>query len=195
MKIMGIDPSITSTGISLPSVQTLAIKPRTKGDLRLSEIGNAVSFYAREYKVDLAVVEDLAGVYRGKSARIIPMLHGVIRDRLQLAGVPFMLIHQGTLKLFATGDGSGDKDEMQLAARRRLGRTYSTDDECDADWLRIAGRMVYGLGELTDYPGTTDDWLRVPAEQLGYLRRTKSGERLMWPKIGEHLPFPRVVLR
>lgn len=193
MRIMGIDPSISSTGISLPDETTLAVKPKSKGDLRLTEIGNAVQYYASTHRADLAVVEDLAGIYPGKSARIIPMLHGVIRDRLTVAGTPYMLINPQTLKLFATGNGGVDKDEMQLAARRRLGRTYATDDECDADWCRIAGRMVYGLGEQTEYG--QDDWLRIPSEQLGYLRKTKSGERLMWPKIGEHLPWPRVALR
>lgn len=193
MRIMGIDPSISSTGLSFPDRQTLAVKPRSKGDLRLSEIGNAVSRYLTAFEPDLAVVEDLAGHYPGGSARIIPMLHGVIRDRLQLAGVPFVLINPKTLKIFATGNGNADKDEMALAAMRRLGRSYGTDDECDADWLRVAARMVYGLGEPTEYG--TDDLLRIPAQQLGFLRKTKSGEKISWPKIGDHYPWPRVALR
>jgi Holliday junction resolvasome RuvABC endonuclease subunit len=190
---MGVDLSISSTGVSLPSAATLAIKPRSAGDLRLTEIGNRITVLLGEARPDLVVIEDLAGVYRGKSARIIPMLHGVIRDRLQLAGVPYMKLHQSTVKIFATGSGSADKDEMALAARRRLGRMYATDDECDADWCRVAGRMAYGLGELTGYGD--DDWLRIPADQLGFLRRTKSGEKITWPKIGNHLPWPRVALR
>jgi Holliday junction resolvasome RuvABC endonuclease subunit len=193
MRIMGIDPSISSTGLSLPDGSTLAIKPRSAGDLRLTEIGNHVQVAAQAARADLVVMEDLAGIYRGKSARIIPMLHGVVRDRLQSAKIPFMLIHPGTLKIFATGSGNADKDEMALAARRRLGRAYATDDECDADWLRVAGRVVYGLGEITEYGD--DACLRMPAEQIGFLRRTKSGEKINWPRIGSHLPWPRVVLR
>ena len=196
MRIMGIDPSVSSTGISLPGKITLAVRPRSEGDLRLSEIGNAVSFYAREYTIELAVIEDLAGTYPGKSARIIPMLHGVIRDRLQLAAVPFMLINPKTLKGFATGNGNADKDEMMLAARRHLGRFYATDDECDADWLRVAGRTAYGLGELTEYgDGKNEQWLRLPDEQVCLLRRTRSGEKIEWPRIGNRLPWPRVALR
>lgn len=193
MRIIGIDPSISSTGLSLPNRRTIAIKPKATGDLRLTEIGNTVQHFASASNADLAVIEDLSGAYRGNSARIIPMLHGVIRDRLQLAGVPFMVIHQMTLKMFATGSGGADKDEMALAARRRLGRTYSTDDECDADWLRVAGRMVYGYAEPTEYGD--DDYLIIPPEQLGYLRRTKSGQRVRWPRINGHLPWPKVELR
>jgi Holliday junction resolvasome RuvABC endonuclease subunit len=188
---MGVDPSISSTGVSFPDAETMAIKPRSKGDLRLTEIGDQLMFGVRTARPDLVVIEDLAGVYPGKSARIIPMLHGVIRDRLQQDRVPFMLLNPRTVKIFATDNGGADKDEMALAARRRLGRTYGTDDECDADWCRVAGRTAYGLGEWTGY----DDWLRIPAEQTGYLRVTKGGERIVWPVVGNHRPWPKIVLR
>lgn len=193
MRIMGIDPSISSTGISFPDAETMAIKPREKDDLRLTEIGNHLSFALRTAQPDLVVIEDLAGHYPGNSARIIPMLHGVIRDRLQIAMVPYVKLNPRTVKIFATGNGSADKDEMALAARRRLGRTYGTDDECDADWCRVAGRLAYGLGEHTEYGA--NDFLILPPEQLGFLRRTKGGEKINWPKIGDRLPWPRVALR
>ena len=169
----------------------MANKPRSNNDLRLPEIGNELMFAVRPARPDLVVIEDLAGVYPGKSARIIPMLHGVIRDRLQQDMIPFMVLNPRTVKIFATGNGGADKDDMALSARRRLGRTYETDDECDADWCRVAGRVAYGLGELTGY----DDWLRMPAEQVGYLRVTKGGERITWPVVGNHRPWPKVVLR
>jgi Holliday junction resolvasome RuvABC endonuclease subunit len=193
MRIMGVDPSISSTGVSFPDAETMAIKPRSKGDLRLTEIGNDLQFAVRTARPDLVVVEGLAGIYPGKSARIIPMLHGVIRDRLQLDGIPYMLLNPQTLKMFATGNGGVDKGEMALAARRRLGRTYETDDECDADWCRVAGRIAYGLGEITAYG--TGDWLRMPGEQIKALRLTKDGEKIVWPVVGSHQPWPRVALR
>jgi Holliday junction resolvasome RuvABC endonuclease subunit len=193
MKIMGVDPSISCTGISLPSGKTLAIKPRSKGDWRIKETGDHVLVAAQASRADLVVMEDLAGVYPGKSARIIPLLHGGLRDRLMCHGIPYMVINPSTLKMFATGNGSADKDEMALAAWRRLGRKYRTDDECDADWLRVAGRAAYGLGELTDFGW--DDWLRIPPGQLVSLRRTKQGEEIVWPVVGSHRPWPPVTLR
>lgn len=194
VRIMGVDPSISCTGLSLPDRSgTLAIKPRTKGDLRLTEIGNHVQIAASTSKADLVVIEGLGGLYRGESARIIPMLHGVLRDRLQTAGIPFMILLPKTLKKFATGNGAADKDEMARAAFRRLGRQYATHDECDADWLRVAGRTAYGLGELTAYG--SNDWLRIPAEQIKALRENKSGEEIVWPVVGIHRPWPRIALR
>lgn len=196
MRIMGVDPSISCTGISLPSAETLAIKPKTKGDLRLTELGNHVQVAASASRAELVVIEGLGGLYRGESARIIPMLHGVIRDRLQTIKVPFMILLPATLKKFATGNGGADKDEMAKAAYRRLGRQYLTDDECDADWLRVAGRMAYGLGELTEYssPGRTD-WLRMPPDQIKALRENKDHEEIVWPVVGGRRPWPRVLPR
>jgi len=196
VRIMGVDLSISCTGISLPSGETLAIKPKTKGDLRLTEVGNHVQIAAQASRADLVVIEGLGGIYKGESARIIPMLHGVIRDRLQTVKIPFMLLLPASLKKFATGNGAADKDEMAVAAWRRLGRQYLTHDECDADWLRVAGRMAYGLGELTEYSRTgADDWLRVPPVQLLALKENKDHEEIIWPVVGSHRPWPRVALR
>lgn len=197
MRIMGVDLSISCTGISLPSAETMAIKPRTKGDLRLTEVGNHVQVAAQASRAELVVIEGLGGIYKGESARIIPMLHGVIRDRLQTVKIPFMLLLPASLKKFATGNGAADKDEMAKAAWRRLGRQYLTHDECDADWLRVAGRMAYGLGELTEYG--SGDWLRLPPSQLRALRENKDHEEIVWPVVASggttHRPWPKIALR
>lgn len=193
---MGIDPSISCTGIALPPGDTLAIRPRTKGDLRLTEIGNHVQVAASASKADLAVIEGLGGLYRGESAKIIPMLHGVIRDRLQMIGVPFMILLPASLKKFATGNGAADKDEMALAAFRLLGRQYATDDECDADWLRVAGRTAYALGELTSFGTVTAPrFLEMPSDRVKALWQNKSGKAIPWPVVGHHRPWPTVALR
>lgn len=193
MRIMGVDPSISCTGISLPPGETLSIKPRTKGDKRLKEIADHVLVAAQGSRTDLVIMEGLFGHYPGNAARVIPMMHGAIRDRLMCHGIPYFVINQSTLKSFATGKGGASKDEMALAAWRRLGRRYRTDDECDADWLRVAARMVYGLGEQTEYGA--DDWLRVPAAQLTSLKHGLKGQPVSWPTIGKYKPWPVVALR
>jgi Holliday junction resolvasome RuvABC endonuclease subunit len=193
MKIMGADLSVTCTGLSFPGADTLAIRPRTKGHWRLKEIADHVLIGAQACRADLVVIEGLGGVYRGESARVIPMLHGAVMDRLMCHGIPYMHLMPKSLKLFATGNGNADKDEMRLSARRRLGRTYRTHDECDADWLRVAGRMVYGLGEITEYGHA--DWLRLTPEQVDALKHNKQGKEIIWPVIGPYVPWPTVALR
>jgi Holliday junction resolvasome RuvABC endonuclease subunit len=193
MRIMGVDPSVTCTGISLPSQETLSIKPRTKGDRRLKEIADHVLIAAQGCRADLVLMEGLFGSYRGEAGRVIPMMHGAVRDRLMCHGIPYFVIHQATLKSFATGKGGASKDEMALAARRRLGRVYRTNDECDADWVRVAGRLVYGFDEITEYG--PDDRLRMPVSQVTSLHHGLKGKEVEWPTIGRYVPWPRVALR
>lgn len=130
MKIMGVDPSISCTGVSLPDATTLALKPRTKGDTRLREIADHIHVAAVGCGAELVVMEGLFGAYKGESARIIPMLHGALRLELMRLPVPYMLLHPTTLKTFATGNPNASKTDMQMAAYKRLGREYRTDDEC-----------------------------------------------------------------
>lgn len=187
MRIMGLDPSITCTGISLPDGTTFAVKPKTKGDDRLKDIAGRVNLWVQGQEVDLVVMEGLAGVYKGEAARIIPMLHGALRLELMRLRVPYMVLNPTTLKRFATGSATADKTAMALAALKRLDREYGTSDECDADWLRIAGRFVYGLGHLQRPDGGL---VILPRAQVDALRKGVKGVPLVWPVVGPWTPWP-----
>jgi Holliday junction resolvasome RuvABC endonuclease subunit len=195
---MGADLSITCTGIGLPDRTTLAvIPPKTvTGDDRLEYIADHVGVAARTCRAELVVVEDLTGLYKGEAARTMPMVHGAIRLELKRSRIPYMLLNASSLKKFATGKGVADKTAMALAALKRLGREYRTDDECDADWLRIAGRFVYGYGELLDEPRSTGGlmYLEMPQEQLRALRYGVRGKPVEWPVVGNHSPWPKLSL-
>lgn len=196
MRIMGVDPSITCTGVSLPDATTMAIKPRSSGDDRLREIADHLHVAAVGCGAELVVMEGLFGVYKGEAARVIPMLHGALRLELQRLPVPYVVLHPSTLKRFATGDGSADKAKMAQAARVRLSRAYGTSDECDADWCRIAGRTVYGRPEYgSGYGAAGGRILSLPQEQVSALRSGLKGQPIEWPVVGRHVPWPRVALR
>lgn len=186
MKIIGVDPSISCTGLSLPGGGTVAVKPESKGDQRLKEIADRV--YLNAYGVDLVVMEGLFGIYQGEAARIIPMLHGALRLKLMEHGIPYVVLNPTTLKRFATGKPGASKTDLALAALKRLGREYGTSDECDADWLRIAGRFAYGLSEYLNVPQAAGGRipLTMPQDQLQALVRT-SGPKpkpIPWPVVG-----------
>jgi Holliday junction resolvasome RuvABC endonuclease subunit len=190
MRIMGLDLSIARTGIAFPAGETMAVKPRSKGDQRLHEIAQHVRVAARTARADLVVMEGLGGVYRGEAARVIPMLHGAVRSALMDDHVPYMAdLSPSSLKLFATGSGGADKLAMRTAARVQLGRVYATDDECDADWLRIAGRVAYGLDVR---PGPGMPRLVFTQARLDALRvsgRGKQRKHLVWPAVGPYTAF------
>lgn len=201
MKIMGVDPSITRTGIGLPDQTTFPVSPpkTVPGDVRLEYFANHIGLAARTCGADLVVMEDAPTSLQGNAGRVLLHLQGAVRLELMRLGIPYMILSPSTLKKFATGNGSADKTAMALAALKRLGREYATDDECDADWLRIAGRFAYGLGEPV--PMWSSDplkALRMPQDQLQALRWAGTGKKrheLVWPVVSGRTPWPGVTLR
>jgi Holliday junction resolvasome RuvABC endonuclease subunit len=192
---MGVDPSMSCTGVSLPDQTTFSIKPKSKGYHRLREIADHLHVAAVGCQAELVVMEGLFGVYKGEAARVVPMVHGAVILELLRLPVPFVVLNPTTLKRFATGKTTANKTDMALAALKRLGREYVTDDECDADWLRIAGRFAYGLGEPV--PMWSSTFLTLPLDQLSALQKTLGPKPrpIEWPEVGGRKPWPRVALR
>lgn len=190
MRIMAVDLSVTCTGIAFPDGDTMAVKGRGTGDERRFQLTEHVEIAARACKADLVMIEGLGGVYKGEAAREIPMLHGAVRLALRRSFIPFMRdVSPKTLKKFATGSGNADKDAMKAAAVRLLGKRYATSDECDADWLRIAGLTAYGLPVPVESGRAV---LPVPGPQQRVLFITSEGVRIKWPEVVadgvRHLP-------
>lgn len=177
MRIMAVDLSVSCTGIAFPDGDTMAVKSRSTGDERRFQITEHVEIAARACKADLVMIEGLGGVYKGEAAREIPMLHGAVRLALRRSFIPFMRdVSPSSLKKFATGNGNADKDRMQAVAARLLGKRYATSDECDADWLRLAGLVAYGC------PGSGLDGA-LPAAQVRALFFNVSGKPIAWPDV------------
>lgn len=153
-KVIGLDLSLTGTGIAYRSGATRTIKTRpADGDRRLltiaEEIRNALGgslAIALGTPVQLAVLEDLPK--HAMAAGITGMVHGIARAVLLEAGVPYALIAPATLKAYATGKGAGDKTVMALAAYKRAGLEFDDDNQCDAWWLRQAGLDHLGVPEF-----------------------------------------------
>lgn len=189
MRIMGLDPSITCTGISLPDGTSWAVKPKAKGDARLMQVADSVRNAVTAGRVDFVVMEGLAGMYKGEAARVTPMVHGALRLELMRLGVPYMLLNPTTLKRFATGSAVADKTAMALAALKRLGAEYGTSDECDAAWLRTAGAFVYGTGHMQRPDGTV---VILPQVQVDALKRGVKGVPVEWPVVNGRTPWAAV---
>ncbi|MET8766370.1 Holliday junction endonuclease [Streptomyces sp. NPDC004658] len=143
-RILGLDLSITATGMCLPDGSTRTITTRDKGDWRLVAIQHAVR--QQTGALDLAVIEDLPT--HAKSAGITGMVHGAVRTVLLDEGIPYVLVTPATLKAYATGKGNADKTAMAIAALKRAGREFGDDNQCDAWWLRAAGLDWYGGPEF-----------------------------------------------
>lgn len=167
-KVIGLDLSLTSTGIALSNGVTVVIKGTADhGDWRLCRIRDAVEHAIDVDKPTLVVIEDLPT--HGKAAGLTGMVHGAVRSLLLEREIPYALISPATLKAFATGKGNGDKTPMAIAALKRAGREFENDkggDQCDAWWLRIAGLQWLGAPEF-----------ELPVAQVARLDKAK------WPEL------------
>lgn len=155
LTVIGLDLSLTATGIAYADGTTATVKTRQKdGDRRLIHIAEAIHWaigdgqgpMGTDVRPSLAVIEDIP--QNSFAAKPVSMVHGVVRTVLIEAGVPYVLVTAATLKAYATGKGAGDKVPMAIAALKRAGREFPDDNQCDAAWLRWAGLDWYGQAEF-----------------------------------------------
>lgn len=164
--IVGLDLSITATGLALADGSVATFSPPAKlGDRRLTAITDHLAFGPTPEVIaaDLVVIE--GPVVRSSAAVVIGMVHGAVRTLLLNEGTPYALVPPATLKKFATGKGSADKTAMALAAYKRAGVEFADDNECDAWWLREAGLRAAGCPSFD-----------LPAAQVDAL------EKVEWPE-------------
>lgn len=148
-RIIGLDASLTSTGVALPSGATVIWSPKERGVERLAEFRSLLEDVM--FDIDLVVIEDYAFSGRGAHSHELGELGGVIRLVLHDNGRPWVAVLPNVLKKFATGSGVASKNEMLAAAIRRLGYDGHSDDEADALWLRAAALDHYGY-PVVDMP-------------------------------------------
>lgn len=138
-KVMGIDPSLNSTGVAMVDGSLLTLKQKpVDGDYRLVNIRCAIiRAIGHPNRPDLAVLEDLPRNAMG--AGITGQVQGVVREVLQGYKVPYLLVSAATLKKFATDNGRADKAMMRRAWLEFADEDNPRDDEVDAAWLRVLG--------------------------------------------------------
>lgn len=140
MKIVGVDPSLTGTGLCDEFGYTCTVVTDSKTHHRLTKILNAAREVLRG--VDLAVLEDLPT--HAKSAGLTGQSQGVVRLACELEDVPYVTVPPSALKKFATGNGAADKSDMRMSLYKRLGIDLRDDNQVDAWWLRAMGYQWAG---------------------------------------------------
>ncbi|MFF9690272.1 hypothetical protein [Streptomyces sp. NPDC014623] len=146
LRVIGLDLSLTSTGVCLPDGSTFRIKTRAKdGDRRLLAIRDRIRAALAEHRPHLAVVEDLPvhAMAAGRTAKV----HGIVLGELLDAAVPYAYVVPATLKSYACDHGNADKARMAAAAYLAAGVEFADDkggDQCDGWWLRAAGHDALG---------------------------------------------------
>jgi Holliday junction resolvasome RuvABC endonuclease subunit len=185
LRIMGLDLSVNGTGICLADGSTFRIPGKAaQGDARLARIRDHVRIAVRTDHIRLAVIEGMGGHYPGNAQTSLAQVHGVVKVELMDLGIPYVIIPQSSLKLFATGRGGADKAAMARGAAKHGGVSFPSDDECDAWWLWQAGMAHYGLSALTRLPDVQRraldvvEWAVAPAPRRPLTGREKPLQRL-----------------
>ena len=144
---IGVDLSLTATGIASPT-DTVVAKSNRTGVARLYDLSEAViaaSMPTMNYLTHVIIEGYSMGAQRGSQgvAQLLGELGGVVRFRLWDLGIPFSDVPPSTLKKFATGKGNAGKPDM-LDASRKAGYEGSNDNNAvDAWWLRQFGLYAF----------------------------------------------------
>ncbi|GJF06710.1 hypothetical protein [Pseudonocardia sp. D17] len=174
MNVLGIDTSLTSTGMAwigpdgVPQPHTSATKSDGKAGTsrklaRLRhQVGAVMEVAAR---ADLVLIEGLSFGSRGSATRDLAGLWWLIVDELSALDVPVAVVVPAVLKKWATGKGNADKFAVgQAIGRRWPAVDLANSDEADA--LVLASMGLHHAGTLPWTPTavqaqalTAIDWL------------------------------------
>ena len=160
-RTIGIDPSLTSTGVAIYSdsggwhTGRIVSSPRKEVPsgqelralmARLDEIRDGVRSFVGGWRADdLVVVEGY--MILGQGAGRGPMIanwHHIVADAIA-AGIDPVEIAPATRAKYATGGGNGGKDKVMSQVWRRFPAAEAeTNDEADAVFLAAIGRHLAG---------------------------------------------------
>ena len=163
-RVVGLDQSLTSSGIANidGTLETLKPKDAWRGPQRLVWIRDQV--LERVATADLVLMEGYgydAGGRRGKKGEKVGGSHshalgelgGVLKTAMYENGIRYVVVIPQHIKMIATGKGNVSKEEVLVAAVKRLDLEPKDNNQSDAAWLRILGLLHLGL-PVIDLPAS-----------------------------------------
>ena len=161
MLIIGIDPSLTSTGIVVLRDGKVELAVTTKNKPELGTIDRVRLIYERIVCVaenltdgekwqapDLIVIEGFSYGSKGRSVFDIAYLGWRIREELERLrtedNIPWLEVPPSQLKKFATGQGNANKEIILQQVYKRWGVEFSDNNQADTYVLAQIGRAYLG---------------------------------------------------
>lgn len=169
MRIVGLDLSLTATGICDEYRGARVYKSKHRGCARLADLRDHIYTIVDD---DRLVVLEGYSYASANQAHQLGELGGVIRLAITETGAPYVDVPPSTLKKFATGKGNANKAAMGLAAARAGYDGPGDDNAIDAWWLMQMG--VYA---------TNDRWaVTAPGVVLAqHAYRDEAITKIEWP--------------
>jgi len=140
MRTIAFDLSLTRTGFAVdqevyPPTTGVLVPPKgITGTQRLAWIRDSVCSEIHSAEAELVVIEGYSYASQHQ-AHQLGELGGVIRLALHDDCIPLVVVQPSALKRFATGKGNAKKEDMLVAAVKRLGYQGSDHNEADALFL------------------------------------------------------------
>ena len=155
MIVVGLDPSLTGTGIACedgfservitPSASSL------RGQLqRMNIIASRVALRTPDGALVIIEAPSFGSNYPGHHA--IAGLWWILAATCTSKGCPLVQVAPSSLKLFATGNGRAKKAGMRAAWLEHTGADVADDNRVDALWLRQVGLCLLGDPEALELP-------------------------------------------
>lgn len=159
-RIIGLDLSLTGTGVALTEASEATVKTgflmgaKLRGVERLFWYRTKIMEWVTgpPTQTTLVVIEGYSFGSRNSQAHSLGELGGVIRLACATAGHTMVRVPPGTLKKFVTGKGNATKPEMAVGLFKRWGIEKADDNEADAAALALYGRALTGI----DTPATKE---------------------------------------
>jgi crossover junction endodeoxyribonuclease RuvC len=140
---MGLDPSLTGTGIAFihaGRLKTFRLVPPAKmrGVERLDWLSVQMEETLSAYGPDQVAIEAYSFGSRNSHAHALGEAGGAFRLALYRRGVATIEVPPTSLKKFATGSGTAEKATVAKELYKRFGVDLSNNDEVDAAGLALA---------------------------------------------------------
>ena len=137
MNILGLDLSLTSTGVCIGDDECVAYHSDSEDTQRLTDIRNSVLGTCLEENIKGGIMEGYSYGSRSR-AHALGELGGVMKVAFDEAWIPFVIVPPTSRAKFATGRGNAGKAEVISAVSYRTSRHWSgkgVEDRIDA-WVR-----------------------------------------------------------
>jgi crossover junction endodeoxyribonuclease RuvC len=153
MILLGIDPSLNSTGYGVINAQNSRLVYITSGvikhqkddnlPLKLLNISNTLKDVILEFKPDFAGMEETFVNNNFQSSLKLGMTRGAILLTLAELNIPTSQISPNLAKKCVTGQGKASKEQVSFMIKQILSnipqeKVFSSDDETDALGIAIA---------------------------------------------------------
>jgi Holliday junction resolvasome RuvABC endonuclease subunit len=163
--VLGIDPSLSSTGYSYwhgARLVTGCIESgKLRGPHRLFYIRMQVGKLLDACQPTLVAMEDYAMGARGNNMFHIGELGGVLKTLVWDRGIDILPIPPTVMKSIIAMNGRAEKQHIMTALQVRFGITLTQHDEADAAGLMVVGEMRCGLRKANAKDGKSDRFAAV----------------------------------